>query len=188
MQKRNSLDQDQLLIDACLRDDRRAQQQLYQTYRSKLFGVCLRYADSVETAEDLLQEVFVRIFSRLEQFRGEGSFEGWLRRIAVHAAAEHYRNRAKVLPLSELRDLPDDNSAWADPGGCSEQELLELIRALPEGCRTVFNLFVVEGYAHREIAELMGISEGASRSQLAYARKKLTQALTENPSETYARI
>ena len=166
------------VVAACIQGERTAQFELYRRYRSVLFGICLRYADSKATAEDLLQESFVQIFSRLDQFRGDGSFEGWLRRIAVHTAAGHYRQRAKTLPLLELTDLPDDSAPWTGPGDCAEAELLELIQRLPDGCRTVFNLYVVEGYSHREIAELLGISDGASRSQLAYARKKLTTTLT----------
>lgn len=188
MRKRSQEESVERLIEACLRGDRRSQFALYQRYRSMLYGVCLRYADSVETAEDLLQEVFVRVFTRLGQYRGEGSFEGWLRRIAVHASAEHYRNRAKTLPLQELTDLPDEASPWASPDVWSERELLELVQALPDGCRAVFNLYVVEGYAHREIAELLGVSEGASRSQLAYARKKLNQALQELKPQHYVSL
>ncbi len=166
------------LVAACLQGERSAQFELYRRYRSVLYGICLRYADSEATAEDLLQESFVRIFGRLEQYRGEGSLEGWMRRITVHTAAGYYRQRAKALPLLELADLPDEAAPWAGPCDCSEAELLELVQALPDGCRTVFNLYVVEGYSHREIAELLGISEGASRSQLAYARKKLTTTLS----------
>jgi RNA polymerase sigma factor (sigma-70 family) len=170
---------------ACLKGERWAQNWLYQRYKTSLFGVCLRYADDRASAEDLLQEGFIRIFTRLDQYKGEGSFEGWMRRVMVHTAIEAFRKKNRRISTQSLQDETTEPFAeWSFADQMSLDQLLALIQALPEGCRTVFNLFAVEGYSHKEIAELLGITEGTSRSQLAFARKKLILAL--QPSITYA--
>lgn len=177
---------DDKLIEGCLKERRAAQNALYAKYKDKMFGVCMRYAPNAEEAEDVLQEGFVKVFTRLAQFRGGGSFEGWLRRVFVHTAIERYRKRRRAVPTETLEDYHAEAAEAPWPDSDDLEQLLQLIRQLPEGCRAVFNLYVVEGYAHREIAEMLGVSEGTSRSQLNFARKKLADALIKLNPEQYA--
>ncbi|RTQ48843.1 RNA polymerase sigma factor [Hymenobacter gummosus] len=162
------------LVAACREGRAAAQQQLYERLGRRLFGVCLRYSASREEAEETLQNTFVKIFTRLHQFTGQGPFEAWARRIAVNTALHAWRQRqAPGLHVSW-----DDAPPVAETNGdaldqLSMAELLELVGTLPEGCRMVLNLYAVEGYAHAEIAEMLGISEGTSKSQLSRARKLL---------------
>ncbi|GAB3635544.1 sigma-70 family RNA polymerase sigma factor [Hymenobacter arcticus] len=171
------------LLAACRRGEEAAQFQLYNQLAYGLMGVCLRYCPSQAEAEDTLQNTFVKIFTRLDQYRGDGPFEAWARRIAVHTALhalEQHRLRhptdygaadldehAATLPSPEPSVL--DELAAAD--------LLHHLAALPVGYRTVLNLYAIEGYSHSEIAQLLGISEGTSKSQLARARQSLALRL-----------
>lgn len=166
------------LIGLCLRGDRTGQEELYRRFAAKMYGICLRYSGNAIEAQDILQEGFIRVFQRLNQYRYNGSFEGWIRRIFI--------NMAITLSRRELKHMtgcrPDKAAAVADeePGGLSRlshQELLGLIRQLPPGYRTVFNLFAIDGYTHREIARLLGISVNTSKSQLSGARRNLRQLL-----------
>jgi RNA polymerase sigma-70 factor (ECF subfamily) len=156
------------------------QRLLYDYYSSKMFGICLRYANDYHHAEDILQEGFIKIFRSIDRFRGDGSFDGWIKRIFINTAIEHYRKsvnhsgHVELEPSIVIRHIGEkatDNLAT--------QDLMKLVQQLSPGYRTIFNLYVIEGYSHREIAETMGISEGTSKSQLARARnilKKLVQS------------
>ena len=152
------------------------QQALYQVYSGRMLGVCMRYASSKTEAEDILQDAFVRIFERISSFRGEGSLEGWVRRVVVRTALEHCRRKAirRTEDLTEVkgREVSPDQLA-----ALSRDELLSLIQALPEGYRMVFNLYAIEGYSHKEIADSLGISQGGSKSQLSRARIWLQKRL-----------
>ncbi|NDC79366.1 MAG: RNA polymerase sigma factor [Chitinophagia bacterium] len=153
------------------------QEALYRKYSARMYAVCLRYAGSADDAKDFLQEGFVKVYRNLERFRGEGSFEGWMRRIFVRTAIEHLRaRRLQTAPLPEGHDT-DDESGWSALDGLALEDLMRMIRLLPDGYRTVFNLYAVEGYSHREIGEMLGISEGTSKSQLARARKALQEMI-----------
>lgn len=168
------------LIAGCLANDRLAQEQLYHWLSPRLFAVCLRYAPDRETAEDILQEGFIKLFQKLASFRWEGSFEGWARRIFVNTAIEHFRKIKPVLSLEE--EYPTREPSLQETGvtRLEAKELNELIQELPVGYRTVFNLYAVEGYNHAEIATLLGISEGTSKSQYARAKKWLQERLKKN--------
>ncbi len=162
------------LVDACRKGDRKAQKRLYDALAPKMFAVCLRYMGQKDAAEDILQEGFVTLFTKLESYSGEGSFEGWARKIFVNTALMDLRKN-DALKMSEDLDSARDIS-----GGASTQmenlgyrELLGLISELPAGFRTVFNMYVIEGYSHKEIADTLGITEGTSRSQLQRARTLL---------------
>jgi RNA polymerase sigma-70 factor (ECF subfamily) len=158
------------LIEGCRSNQREAQYKLYNILSGKMFSVCLRYAKNREAAEDLLQEGFVKMFNNIEKFRGEGSFEGWVRRIMVNTAVEHYRKSTKMYPMVNVEDV-SKNIHWEDPGDELQlEDLVGMINKLSPGYRTIFNLYVVEGYSHREIGELLEISEGTSKSQLSRAR------------------
>ncbi|MBK7150013.1 MAG: RNA polymerase sigma factor [Bacteroidetes bacterium] len=165
--------------EGCFRGDRRFQQMLYDMFSSKMFGVCMRYANEYNAAQDLLQEGFVKVFRNIDKFRGEGSFEGWVRRIFVNTAIEHYRKQVNLYALvdNEVKAYENyDNNALET---LKEQDIVKMIQKLSHGYRTVFNLYVVEGYSHKEIGDLMGISEGTSKSQLARARYLLQKMITE---------
>ena len=162
------------ILQACRRGDRKAQKQLYDRLAPKMMAVCLRYMGTRDDAEDILQGGFITLFSRLDSYSGEGSFEGWARKIFVNTALMNLRKK-DALKMSE-----DLETAWnVSSDGVSQiqsagyHELLKLIAGLPTGYRTVFNLFVVEGYSHKEIAQALGITEATSRSQLQRARVML---------------
>lgn len=169
------------LILGCARQDRKAQRALYERFSSRMFVVCLRYARDRDEAQDLLQEGFITVFSKISTFSSAGSLEGWMRRIFVNTALMRLR-KGDVLRSAVEVDEPaakrvsSDDDILSDIGG---QDILRMIRQMPEGFRTVFNMSVVEGYTHQEISKELGISEGTSRSQLSRARAWLQERLTE---------
>ena len=176
----------QQLIVACGRNDRMAQRKLYEAYAAFIYGIIRRFTADDTVAEDIQSEAFYRIFKRLDQYRFEGAFEGWIRRIAVHAVADYFRkHRPDNIPLSEATE---DIAAYYDTNGPSQlayKELLTIIHALPTMHRAVFNLFVFEQYAHKEIAEIVGITEGASKSQLSRARTILKEQIAKMEGKSY---
>ena len=165
------------LVEGCKKGDRKAQEVLYQQFGRRMFGVCLRYAHDYATAEDILQDGFIKVYNGISGFRGEGSLEGWIRRIIVNTAIEQYRKSVRLHVLMEYEERyadPIEENALSD---LKLEDLLNLIQELPDGFRTVFNLHVIEGYTHKEIAEKLEISEGTSKSQLARARKLLQKKI-----------
>ena len=170
---------DQDIILGCIKGDRKFQELLYHTFSSKMFSVCLRYAGEYSTAEDLLQEGFVKVYKNIEKFRSEGSFEGWIRRIFVNNSIEHFRKKANLYVVQETEALTyeyyDDNAIQK----LMKEDLMKLIQSLSSGYRTIFNLYVIEGYSHKEIAEMLGVTEGTSKSQLARARYLLQKKIAE---------
>ncbi len=165
------------LILGSIRGDRRMQELLYKTYSPKMFGVCLRYSGNADDAQDILQEGFVKVFKNLSRFRGEGSFEGWIRRIFVNTAIEHYRRKVNMYPVTENQENTIEDKDWTAFDRLALKDLLEIIQELSPGYRTVFNLYVVEGYTHKDIADMLGISEGTSKSQLARAKAILQNVI-----------
>ncbi len=168
------------IIRGCLKGNRKAQKQFYEHFAPKMFGVCLRYAGDVEMAEDFLQEGFIKVFSNLDSFRSEGVIDAWVRRIMVNTALEILRKN------DVLKHSIDIDAAFSIsdnlPDGFQQintAELLKHIQALPAGFRTVFNLFAIEGYSHQEIAEMLEISEGTSKSQYARAKAWLQKRIGE---------
>ncbi len=167
------------LIAGCLKNNRDAQKGLYDVMSPKVFAICLRYADSYHTAEDLLQEGFIKVYKYIKNFRGDGSFEGWVKRIFVNTAIEHYRKKARMYPIVNLENVDYELKVEQIADTLELQDLQKLISRLSPGYKTVFNLYVVEGYSHREIGELLSISEGTSKSQLARARYLLQKMIIE---------
>ncbi len=171
---------EQHIIEGCVQGDRKFQLLLYNLLSPKMFAVCLRYAADYNAAQDLLQEGFIKVFRNIEKFRGEGSFEGWVRRIFVNTAIEHYRKQVNLYALhdSDVKyyEYYDQNALET----LKHEDILKLIQQLSDGYRTVFNLYVIEGYSHKEIGEKLGISEGTSKSQLARARYLLQKKIIEN--------
>lgn len=161
------------LINGCIVGDRKTQQSLYNRYAPKMFSVCLRYAKDYHSAEDILQDGFVKVFKYISKFRREGSFEGWLRRIFVNTAIEHLRKSINLYPIVDENDRPIDILDDTVYDQLDHQDLLNMVQSLSPGYRTIFNLYVIEGYSHKEIAKMLDISEGTSKSQLARSRQLL---------------
>lgn len=159
--------------------DVRAQAELYHLFAPKMFGVCLRYAKDSTQAEDNLQEGFVRVFTYLKQFRDEGSFEGWIRRIMVNVSMEKYRKQHMLYPVEDVSVYETPNYSEGILEKISANELIELIQQLTPRYRMVFNLYVLEGMNHQEISEEMNISVGTSKSNLARAREILKVKVKE---------
>jgi RNA polymerase sigma factor (sigma-70 family) len=167
------------LIEGCLKKNSKSQRKLFESYAGKMMTVCRRYANDQTEAEDMLQESFIRVFSNIAQYRFEGSLEGWIRRIVIHTALRVLQK--KKIRFAEINDDLDVEQSMSVDGVAtlSAEELLKLISALPEGYRIVFNLYVLEGYDHNEIATMLDINAATSRSQLSKARKVL-QTQIEN--------
>ena len=158
------------LISGCIEGNRRMQEELYRRFSPRMYAVCLRYASNAEEAEDILQEGFIKIFKKLGSYRGDGSFEGWIRRIFVNTAIEHFRRRRYLQPVTEKEENTVEGKYLSILDDLAEKDILELVRQLSPGYRTVFNMYVVEGYTHKEIGDMLGISEGTSKSQLSRAK------------------
>jgi RNA polymerase sigma factor (sigma-70 family) len=167
------------LIKGSLAGDSRMQELLYQRYSPKMYAVCLRYAGNYEDAQDLLQEGFIKVFRNLDKFRHEGSFEGWLRRVFVNTSIEHYRRKIHLNSISEKEETIIEDASVSVLDQLAERDIIQLVQELSPGYRTVFNLYVIEGYSHKEIAEMMHISEGTSKSQLARAKSILQKKVAE---------
>jgi len=154
------------------------QKALYERFASKMLGVCLRYARDKEEAEDMLQEGFIKVFVKLKEFRGDGSFEGWIRRVMVNTAINYYMRFRKHLYQQDIKDIEEiteDQHVVFDH--LHVKDLLQLVQSLPVGYRTVFNLYEIEGYQHKEIATMMDISVSTSKTQLLHARRLLQRKL-----------
>lgn len=157
------------LVDGCKKAGPVAQRELYDRYSRRMFGVCLRYAASREEAEDLLQEAFLTVFEKISSYKGSGSLEGWIRRVVVNTALQHFRKQK--LTWVDVENAPDIPAG--EEVSLETKELLRMIQELPTGFRTVFNLYAIEGYSHAEIGSLLGISENTSKSQYSRARAQL---------------
>lgn len=182
----NMLNEEQL-IQGCIKNKRGAQKQLFDKYASVLLGVCMRYARNRDEAEDILQDGFVKIFMRIKQYTGKGSFEGWMKRVMVNTALSFYRQNLKHYyhqDIDEVSELKFDEASMEE-SEFSEEEIMEIIKNLPDGFRIVFNLYAIEGYKHREIAELLGIDVNTSKSQYSRAKKMIQNRLLELNKEEY---
>ncbi len=175
----NQIIPDHDLIAGCLKGDARMQEALYRRFSGKMYAVCLRYAAQGEDASDILQDGFLKVFRNLDKYRGDGSFEGWVRRIFVNTAIEHFRKQHQVLSATEQQEASLADGTWNAFDHLAAKDILNLIRTLAPGYRQVFNLYAVEGYSHREISEMLGISEGTSKSQLARAKAILQEKIRE---------
>jgi RNA polymerase sigma factor (sigma-70 family) len=168
------------LIQGCQRDDATYQRELFNRYAGKMMTVCLRYARHRAEAEDLLQDSFMKIFDNIRQFEGKGSFEGWIRRIVVNTALKNISKLSFQRENIGIEGMVESSIAPSVLSHLTEQELLGLIAKLPNGYRTVFNLFVLEDMSHREIADALGIEESTSRSQLVKARNMLQSMILKS--------
>jgi RNA polymerase sigma-70 factor (ECF subfamily) len=166
------------LINRCLKNDQKAHEVLYKRFAPKMYGVCMRFAKNQMEADDILQEGFIKVFTNLKSFRNEGSLEGWIRRTIVNTAINLYKKNLKHQKDTDLEQAEViQNQETNSLEKLSVQELLKLIMELPTGYRVVFNLNVIEGYSHKEIGDLLEISENTSKSQLSRARLALQKKL-----------
>ncbi len=172
--------EEERLIEACKKGDRKAQKQVFDRLSPKMFAVCLRYMGDKETAEDVLQEGFITLFTKLDSFSGKGSFEGWARKIFVNSALMHLRKNDALSGSEDIEEARSISATTVSPvENLGYKELLKLIAALPDSLRTVFNMYVIEGYSHKEIAESLGFEEVTSRSKLQRARARLQEMIKE---------
>lgn len=173
------------LIKGCLKSERQFQEEFYSRYASKMLSVCCRYAKNTSEAEDVLHEGFIKAFGKLDKFKGNGSLEGWVRRIMVNTSLENFRRQKNLQVVDEFEE---ENSLKMDPkalSNMSADEILGLVQKLPSGFRVVFNLYALEGYSHKDIAQELGISVGTSKSQLSRARAALQTMIQSTDAETY---
>ncbi len=167
------------IIKACLQGDRQAQRDIFHMYAGKMMAVCLRYSRHRLEAEDILQDAFVKVFTHLHEFENFGSFEGWVRKIIVNTAIRNNQKKSFIQEEIGLEHVKEESVGPEVFSTLSEEELIKLISALPEGYKMVFNLFAIEGYSHKEIGELLNIEESTSRSQLMKARRMLQEKVNE---------
>ena len=169
---------DDEIVIGCIQKQPIAQKNLYDKFSRKMMGVCLRYSENQEEAEDVLQNGFVTVFQNLETFKGLGSFEGWIRKIMVNTALTNIRKNKKLkqnVPLDNVSFMLPSSNQVAD--NFAANDLLKLIQTLPTGFKTVFNLHAIEGYSHKEIGDLLNISEGTSKSQYSRAKAHLQKMI-----------
>lgn len=165
------------IIKGCIKKDAHCQKVMFEQYANKFMRISLRYARNKSDAEEILQDTFIKVFDKISQFRNDGCIEAWIRRILINTALCKYRSCVKkiVNDICENEDIVYDNDSIYSE--LSEKELLNLINKLPDGYRTVFNMYAIEGYKHEEIAELLQINSGTSRSQLAKAKNMLKKQI-----------
>lgn len=171
-----------ILIKECQANKITAQGELYKLFSAQLFSVCLRYSNNYEDAQDTFQEGFITIFHKINQYRFEGSFEGWIRRIMVNTCIEKHRNKNHLYVVNEefLPDTDDEIDENDSSENHSYEEILSFVQELPDRYRQVFNLYVIEEYSHQEIAEMLDISVGTSKSNLSRAKEKLKELIKKN--------
>ena len=175
-----SLSYEAEIIERCLKNDALAQKQMYEWLAPRMFAVCLRYVGDKEEARDVLHDSFITLYGKLGSYKGEGSFEGWARRIFITTALMHLRKKDALRHSEQLDDISQEITY--DSGVIEKMEakvLLELIGQMPVGFRTVFNMYAIEGYTHQEIAKELAITEGGSRSQLSRAKIWLKEKMKE---------
>ncbi len=168
------------LVKKCLKGDARAQRALFEKFAPKMLGVCMRYAKNTEQAEDVLQDGFVKVFTKLSNYSGNGSLEGWIRRIIVNTALDEIRRNVKFKDNVNVDDVDyklELNNHIVE--GLAAEDLMKIVNDLPDGYRVVFNMFAIEGYSHKEIAVQLNISENTSKSQYSRARAYLKVKLEE---------
>jgi len=169
------------LINKCKRKDKKAQAEIYQLYTGKLFALCLKYSRNYQEAQDNLQNGFITIFNKIEQYNFKGSFEGWLKRIIINTALQTYREKNVLSLITE--EIPEEVTVEIDERQVSLDFLLKLIQELPNKYRLVFNLYVLDGYSHKEVAGMLNISEGTSKSNLSRAKAILRDKIELNQSQ-----
>ena len=174
------------ILSDCIAGNQKAQAKLYQLFAPKMFGVCLRYARDRMEAEDNLQEGFIKVFNNLKSFRNDGSLEGWIRRIMINVSLEKFRKQHLLYPVEDVSVYDSINFSDDVIAKISADDLMKFIQELPPRYQLVFNLYVIEGMSHQEIASEMSITQGTSKSNLSRAREILKKKVHENFSESDA--
>jgi RNA polymerase sigma-70 factor (ECF subfamily) len=170
---------EQQLISGCIRRDRTAQKRLYDTFSPKMYPLCCRYVKDPIDAEDVLVTAFTHILDRMEQFRGDGSLESWIKRIVINESLSFLRRKKNMFMTTTIEDAHAELAWQKTPDPLVAEDLMRMIEELPPGYRTVFNLYAIDGYGHKDIAEHLNISENTSKSQLSRARVYLQKLLAE---------
>ncbi|WP_424492714.1 RNA polymerase sigma factor [Salinimicrobium sp. GXAS 041] len=163
------------LIAQCRKQDRKAQEKIYREYSGKFFTLCLKYSANYEQAKDNLQDGFIKIFQNISQYKGKGSFEGWMTRIMINTSLKKFQKQTVYLTIDE--EQLEDPEVEVDDQFFNVDLLIKLVQELPERYRLVFNLYTMEGYSHKQIAKALNITEGTSKSNLARARLKLKEKI-----------
>ena len=171
--------QEEDLIRGCKRGDHHAQQRLFDRFSGRMYGICTRYVKNTMQAEDILVMGFTKVFDRINQYKGDGSFEGWIRRIMVNESLTYLRKTRAMVVETDLESAHQEPDYARLSDHLEAEDLLKLIEKLPPGYRIVFNMYAIDGYSHKEIAEALGISENTSKSQLSRARLYLQKMLAE---------
>jgi len=167
------------LLEDCIKENRAAQKALYDRYCRKMMVVCQRYAKSTQEAEDILQEGFIKVFTNIKSFRGDARLDTWMTRIMINTALNSQRQKLYLIPMVDVDSIDIREEEQVSLSGFHLSELIVIIQSLPDGCRLVFNLFAIEGYSHKEIGEMLGISEGTSKSQYNRAKSLLKMKLSQ---------
>ena len=167
----------QALWEGCMRNDRKQQEMLYKVLAPKMLAVCMRYAKDKDEAQDILQEGFIKMFKNMNNYRGEGSLEGWIRRIMVHSAISRYRKAKNVVLVEDFAEQGIPVSSSYNDNGLEARDLMNMVQELPATYRSVFNMYAIEGFSHQEISSKLGMSELLSRTTLHRARTLLKDKL-----------
>lgn len=183
MFSRTNFSKESDVIQGCLKGDRAAQRHLYDNYSGKFLAICIRYLKDREHAEDVMIEGFMKIFDKLSQFQAKGSFEGWMKRIIVTQALMTLRSNRHLMMEVNMENESDYQDHQYELNHLETQDLMNMVEGLPIGYRTVFNLYAIEGFSHQEIAELLGVTESTSKSQLNRARNVLKEKIASQTSK-----
>jgi RNA polymerase sigma factor (sigma-70 family) len=176
------------LIKGCVKEDRKAQKELYSLFAPRMMMICLRYSKSRMEAEDILQDSFIKVFNNLKNLREITNLAAWIKRIVINTALNYQRGKLYLYPMVDVGKINlsyDENVALS---AFRQEELVTMIQELPLGCQVIFNLFAIEGYTHKEIAEKLKISEGTSKSQYARARTLLMSKIQEGSNDNYGKV
>lgn len=174
------------LIKGCVKGDRQAQEQLYQQFSGSMFAICLRYTKAQQEAEDVLQESFIKVFKQIKNYKGDAPLVFWIKRIVINTALNSQRGKLYLYPMVDVDDLKESQGHERDVADYTMDELMALVRSLPGSSQVIFNLYAIEGYKHHEIAEMLDISVGTSKSQYSRAKFLLRERMKEN-SKNYGK-
>lgn len=173
------------LITGCSKGDRTLQRELYEKYAPGMLMVCMRYCKNRDDAEDILQEAFIKVFKNIDSFRGESTLGYWIKRIVINTALNYQRSKLYLFPMVDVNEINESEPVEMILSNYQLKDLLKMIQTLPVGCQIIFNMYAIEGYKHREIAELLDISEGTSKSQYARARSLLQRMVADSDNINY---
>ncbi|MEQ9167921.1 MAG: RNA polymerase sigma factor [Fulvivirga sp.] len=182
------MDSEKALIQGCIKGDRKAQKQLYDQFAGRMLVVAMRYSKSDLEAEDIIQEAFIKIFEKIKTFREESRLGFWIKRIVVNTALNHQRSKLYMFPMVDVQELNNNSDGDFSLSNYHFKELLAFIKELPSGCQIIFNLYAIEGYSHQEIAKMLDISIGTSKSQYFRAKELLKARIGQEEQKSYERV